>query len=113
VRGARLRHSPEADWEEQHATDVAAASSTFIGLVELVVGGIGVGLLPRMVAARHDVLVEIPKHRERVASLERMAWVLVHPEQKKTPRVAALVSALAEGFAAVGAELGLSLKRGD
>jgi molybdate transport repressor ModE-like protein len=111
VRGQRLRHSPEAAWESEHATDVAAASSLFTGLVELVVGGVGVGLMPRMIAARHG-LMELPKYRERTASLERMAWVLVHPEQRKTPRVAALVAAITRSFAAVGDELGVSLKRG-
>jgi molybdate transport repressor ModE-like protein len=102
VRGSRLRHSPEAEWEAKHASEIAAASSLFTGLVELCVGGIGVGLMPRMIAARYPSLIELPKYRERTASLERTAWVLVHPEQKKTPRVAALVSALVEGFAAVG-----------
>jgi molybdate transport repressor ModE-like protein len=102
VRGHRLRHSPEAEWETEHATEVAAASSLFTGLVELVVGGVGVGLMPRMIAARHGALVELPKYRERAASLERMAWVLVHPEQKKTPRVAALVAAVTRSFAALG-----------
>jgi molybdate transport repressor ModE-like protein len=111
VRGARIRHSPEAAWETAHAADVAATSSLLTGLVELVLGGVGVGLLPRMIAARHPALVEIARYREPTASLERTAWVLLHPEQKKTPRVTALVEVLANAFGAVGRELGVSLKR--
>ncbi|MEO7096454.1 MAG: LysR family transcriptional regulator [Polyangiales bacterium] len=111
TRGERLRHSPEALWETKHATEVAAASSLLIGVVELVAGGVGIGLLPRMIAARHPALVELSKYRESVAPLERVAWVRVHPEQRKTPRVMVLVEALTQGFATIGRDLGLSLKR--
>jgi DNA-binding transcriptional LysR family regulator len=107
VRGARIRHSPEAAWEAVHASDVAAASSLLTGLVDLVVGGVGVGLVPRMIAARHPHLVELTKYREAVTTLERVAWVLIHPEQKRTPRVTALVDVVAKAFAAIGRELAL------
>ena len=112
VRGARIRHSPEAAWEATHATDVAAASSLLTGMVELVAGGVGVGLMPRMIAARRPGLIEVEKYRALAGSLERMAWVLIHPDQKKNPRVTTLVTALTGAFAAVGRELGLSPKRG-
>ncbi len=99
VRAPNLRHSPEAAWEAVHATHVAAASSLFSGVVALVVGGVGLGLLPRMHGERGPGLVEVTRHREATASLERTAWVLIHPEQRKTPRVVALVDALTKAFA--------------
>lgn len=93
------RHSPESAWEREHARPVAA-SGRFSTLVSLVAGGVGVGLMPRMIAARHPDLVELPEHRASVASLARTAWLLTHPDQRRNPRIVVLMKALQASFAA-------------
>ncbi|MBL8719501.1 MAG: LysR family transcriptional regulator [Myxococcales bacterium] len=102
VRGQGLLHSPEAAWERARATDVAVTSNLLSGVVALVAAGVGVGLLPRLVAQRTPGLVELEAFREQAAPLERVAWVLTHPDQRKTPRVAALVAALTAALAPLG-----------
>lgn len=98
VRALSERHSPESAWEREHATDVAARAS-FGEMVALVARGIGLGLMPAMIAALHPQLVEVTSYRASLAALDRTAWLLTHPDQRKTPRVVALMNALAKGFA--------------
>jgi molybdate transport repressor ModE-like protein len=98
VRAAAERHSPESAWEREHAAPVAAAAP-FAALVSLVAGGVGLGLMPRLLAGRHPGLVEATAHRASVAGLTRTAWLLTHPDQRRNPRVVALMKALRQGFA--------------
>lgn len=99
ARALSERSSPESAWEREHVTRVAARAQ-FSALVSLVAGGVGVGLIPRALAALHPQLVELPEYRERVASLERTAWLLTHPDLRKTPRVRTLMAALTRQFRA-------------
>ncbi len=99
VRGAAERSSPEAAWEREHATPVAT-SAPFDAAVTLVARGVGLGLLPRLLAEPNPDLVELTAHRASVAHLERTAWLLTHPDQRRNPRVVALMKALVKSFAA-------------
>ncbi|MDC0749923.1 LysR substrate-binding domain-containing protein [Polyangium mundeleinium] len=99
VRALSERSSPESAWEREHATQIATRAQ-FSALVSLVAGGVGVGLIPRALAALHPQLVEIHAYRERVAPLERTAWLLTHPDLRKTPRVRVLMDALTRRFRA-------------
>ncbi|WP_272417716.1 LysR family transcriptional regulator [Polyangium jinanense] len=99
VRALSERSSAESAWEREHASRYASRAQ-FSALVSLVAGGVGVGLIPRAIAALHPELVEIPAYRERVAPLERTAWLLTHPDLRKTPRVRVLMDALTRRFRA-------------
>ena len=70
----------------------------FHALVDLCAAGAGLGLMPRRVAQLHETLVEIPEFASVTTKLERTAWLLAHPDQRKTPRVTALMDALALTF---------------
>ncbi len=97
VRALTESYSPESAWERAHVTE-AATRAPFDALVALVAGGVGLGLIPRAIAGLHPQLVEVKEHRARVASLERTAWILTHPDLRKTPRVKALMDALTKRF---------------
>jgi len=99
VRALSERSSPESAWEREHVPRFAARAQ-FSALVSLVAGGVGVGLIPRPLAALYPQLVEVVAYRERVAPLERTAWLLTHPDLRKTPRVRALMDALTQRFRA-------------
>ncbi len=101
VTGPSLRHTPEAEWERKHATDVAATASR-TAMIALVVRGTGIGLVPRITAKTHPELVEVKAHRASAAHLERVAWVLTHPDSRKSPRIVALMQALTTALSAVG-----------
>lgn len=89
--------SPESAWERTHGTDVAVRAP-FHAMVELCVAGIGLGLMPKLLAARHPELVEVREFSHLMAPLERTVWLLTHPDQRKTPRVVAVTNALAQAF---------------
>ena len=89
TRALTESYSPESAWERAHASQ-AATRAPFDALVSLVAGGVGLGLIPRVIAGLHPQLVEVKEHRARVASLERTAWILTHPDLRKTPRVKVL-----------------------
>lgn len=99
VRALSERSSPESAWEREHVTHFAARAQ-FSALVSLVAGGIGIGLIPRPLAALHPQLVEVTAFRERVAPLNRIAWLLTHPDLRKTPRIRVVMDALIQQFRA-------------
>lgn len=89
--------SPESAWERAHAGD-EAARAPFHALVDLCAGGVGLALMPKCLAELHPALVEVPEFAAAAAKLERTAWLLAHPDQRRTPRVVALMDALAAAF---------------
>lgn len=97
VRSLAEVSSPESAWEREHAKDIAARAP-FHALVELCAAGVGLCLMPRLLAAQHPALVEVKEYAPRVSSLERTAWLLTHPDLRRTPRVVALMNALTAAF---------------
>lgn len=95
VRALDERSSPESAWERTHAKNIAARAA-FFALVDLCAQGVGLGLMPRALAARHPQLIEVPAYADSVADLERTVWLLTHPDRRRTPRIAALMDALSE-----------------
>jgi DNA-binding transcriptional LysR family regulator len=89
-------YAPEAAWERLHAGPVVARAP-FAELVALVAAGVGVGLMPRAIAAPHRALCEVPVEAS-TAKLERTVWLLTHPDLRKTARVALLMRAIAGRF---------------
>lgn len=89
--------SPESAWERAHAGEVAVRAP-FHAMVELCVAGLGLCLMPRLIAGLHPGLVEVKAFSHLVAPLERTLWLLTHPDQRKTPRVVALMTALGQGL---------------
>ena len=88
-------------WESEHvpADRIAIASPSRRLLVDLIVAGVGIGLMPARLAEGHPELVEITRHRASTASLTRRAWALTHAEAQKDARVVALMRALATHLA--------------
>lgn len=95
VRALDERSSPESAWERTHAKHIAARAA-FYALVDLCAQGVGLGLMPKALAARHPQLVEVPAYAASVAGLDRTVWLLTHPDRRRTPRIAALMDALGD-----------------
>jgi DNA-binding transcriptional LysR family regulator len=97
VRALDERSSPESAWERVHAKNVVVRAA-FYALVDVCAQGVGLGLMPRALAARHPQLVEVPAYAPTLAGLERSVWLLTHPDRRQTPRIAALMEALGDCF---------------
>ncbi|MCA9645817.1 MAG: LysR family transcriptional regulator [Polyangiaceae bacterium] len=89
----RGENTPEAAWERANAGE-AAMYAQFNTLVSLCAEGVGLALMPKLLAARHASLVELSEYANSVRKLERILWVLTHPDRRKTPRIRAVMSAL-------------------
>jgi DNA-binding transcriptional LysR family regulator len=89
--------SPESAWERTHAGE-ATVRASFHAMVDLCASGLGLCLMPKLLAARHPALVEVREFSHLMAPLERTVWLLTHPDQRKTPRVVAVTNALAQAF---------------
>ena len=97
VRSLSETSSPESAWEREHAEHVTVRAP-FAALPPLCAQGLGLCLTPKLLAAKQPGLVELHEFKEGLAGLERTIWLLTHPDQRKTPRIVALMDALAEGF---------------
>jgi DNA-binding transcriptional LysR family regulator len=90
--------TPEAKWERERAEPVAVATANRGAFLAFVREGVGLGLLPRPLAALYPELVEDTSRREGLRALDRVAWVLTHESHRKSPRIAALTQALVAHF---------------
>ncbi len=98
-RGPPITFTPESEWEDEHAGKAAICTGTVSSMLSLVQSGVGVGLLPKRSAQLHPELLELPQYAESLADLvQREAWLLVHPETRKTPKVRALSDLLFRHF---------------
>ncbi|MEM6292725.1 MAG: LysR family transcriptional regulator [Myxococcota bacterium] len=98
VLGAPLDRSPIGAWERAVTENkrVAAATPSRRMLDDLVIAGVGIGAIPRRLAAMHPTLVEIEAYAERAAQLTTPAWLLTHPRNRDEARVTAVMRELAE-----------------
>ena len=94
VCGPPIHHIPEARWEAEHADAIAVATGSRLAMFALLRRGLGVGLIPRSIAALYPELLELEEYRESARSLRRIAWLLIHPEMRADARVRALSKSL-------------------
>jgi len=92
--GPPMHTTAQAEWEAQHARPVVMTTASRALMLDLVLRGVGVGIFPHVIAARHPTLVEVEALREPLQSLSLPAWLLTHPDLRHTARVSALMAAL-------------------
>jgi DNA-binding transcriptional LysR family regulator len=97
LRALSEKTAPEFAWEAAHGGEVAVRAP-FHAMVDLCAGGVGLALMPRLLAAFHPQLIEVREYAHVMAPLERTVWLLMHPDNRKTPRVVAVAQAIAEAF---------------
>lgn len=87
--GERLRHLPESRWLADHFADVTISfrADTAAALVEAVAAGHR-ALLPRPIGDGDGRLVRLAT---QTPPPEREVWLLVHPDRRRDPAVAATV----------------------
>jgi len=99
----RYQHLPQARWVADNvaAEDLAPLRvNDAEGLLQAVRAGFGLGVLPDFMAARDPTLARVSP----APVLSRELWLLVHPDLRHLPRVAAVLDWLAALPAAVEAE---------
>ena len=94
--------TPEAQWERKFVAPERIAVSTASRrlFVDLLLNGVGVGLLPKPLTKHHPDLVEIASWKSSTAELRRPAWLLTHPDLKNQARISVTMSLLAESLKA-------------
>jgi DNA-binding transcriptional LysR family regulator len=90
----RFQHYPQARWVADNVPPAALARlrvNDAEGLAQAVRSGLGLGVLPDFMAARDGALVRVSE----APVLQRDLWLLVHPDLRQLPRVAAVLDWLA------------------
>ena len=98
VLGHPLEKSWLARWEQAHVPreKIAAATASRRLLVEMVAGGVGLGLLPAPLAENHPDLVELAAYKASTAELTRTAWLLFTPNLRQDVRIATMMKVLTQ-----------------
>jgi DNA-binding transcriptional LysR family regulator len=99
----RFLHYPQARWVADNVSPEALARlrvNDAEGLAQAVRSGLGRGVLPDFMAARDPALVRV----SGAPVLRRDLWLLVHPDLRQLPRVAAVLGWLADLPARLQAE---------
>lgn len=97
VRAQAEQYSPESTWEREHARTIAARAP-FFAMVPLAAEGLGLTLMPRLLASKHPQLQEVPEYTKLMEPLDRTLWLLTHPDHRKVPRIDAVMDVLIEAF---------------
>ncbi|MGF1631609.1 MAG: LysR family transcriptional regulator [Kiloniellaceae bacterium] len=90
----RFSHYPQARWVADNVSPEALSRlriNDAEGLAQAVRSGLGRGVLPDFMAARDAALVRV----STAPVLHRDLWLLVHPDLRQLPRVAAVLDWLA------------------
>ncbi len=93
-----LAHTPEMRWLTPRIADsrVRLRSNGVDALTRAVAAGIGQGVLPSYIA---DVTPGLIRQSGPAPVVTRELWLLIHPDAKQQPRVAAVADWLVEAFA--------------
>lgn len=93
-----LAHTPEMRWLTPRIADsrVRLRSNGVDALTRAVAAGIGQGVLPCYIA---DVTPGLIRQSGPAPVVTRELWLLIHPDAKQQPRVAAVADWLVEAFA--------------
>jgi len=94
-----LAHTPEMRWlaAQLAGQRVRLRTNSLAGLLRAVAGGIGRAILPCFLADSAPGLIRMSGPQP---VLSRDLWLLVHPDARRQPRVAAVADWLGECFAA-------------
>ena len=90
----RFQHYPQARWVADNVPPARLARlrvNDAEGLAQAVRSGLGLGVLPDFMAARDAALARVSE----APVLQRDLWLLVHPDLRQLPRVAAVLDWLA------------------
>ncbi len=98
VLGAPLHTSWLGAWEKAHVPRdrIAVATPSRRLLVDLLLAGVGMGLMPARLVAGKPELVELRAYRASTAPLTRSAWLLTHADLRQDVRVALVMKELAK-----------------
>lgn len=101
VLGPPLHTSAIARWEQAHLAGrrIAVRTASRRAFDDLVGAGVGIGVMPRRLAALDRRLVEVPAFREATAELTTPAWLLTHPELQGRAPVVAVMRTIADYLA--------------
>lgn len=99
VRGTSFSHPAQVAWEKEHVPSAAVRTTSLAAMMALVRSGVGVAVLPALLAEKEPGLVEMEAYRPSLAALDRPAWLLTHPDIQAAPRVRVLMDALTQALA--------------
>lgn len=87
-------------WMRQHlqAAQVRVRVDIFNAVAAMLHTGIGVGLLPSFMQARHPELIPVS---DPIPELETPVWMLTHPDLRDTARVRAFLQHVGDGIASL------------
>ncbi|MBK8257981.1 MAG: LysR family transcriptional regulator [Polyangiaceae bacterium] len=94
VRGPTFSHPAQVEFEQKHVASPAFVTANVSLMMALVRSGAGVAILPRRLAALEPTFHEVVSYRPDMASLDRVAWILTHPDIQSSPPVRAVMDAL-------------------
>ncbi|MBJ6760098.1 LysR family transcriptional regulator [Myxococcaceae bacterium JPH2] len=94
---ASLAHTPEQQWLQRLGAGAffAMRSNNRYALLEATRAGVGVTVLPCYLADGHDDLVRLCAPE---VAPEREAWLALHPDLQRAPRVRAAIDFLVDAF---------------
>lgn len=95
-----MHDTPQARWEQKHLKHkpIAISTGSRLAFVEFVRRGVGLGVLPKALAARYPELILLPNHARSLSKLRLPVWLLTHPELHRSPRVAAVMDAISDAL---------------
>ncbi len=95
---APLHNTQIARWERSALPEgrVAISTASRRSFNDLVSAGVGIGVMPRKLAALDPVLVEVESYREATQELTTPAWLLTHPQLQKSTLVSTVLRTIAD-----------------
>lgn len=93
-----ISHHPSVLWRQRHFPKIIPTYqvSSMVTILEMVARGMGVGILPTMMAKHKDNLIALT---DTLKECQSELWLLTHPESRHLRRVSTVYSFLAEALA--------------